>query len=335
MQKMQKAYQPWRFIIFVFVVSVVASHFTFAQRDRDTFTSVQPIEVSGYVRIGELGEPARNVLVRLERFSGGIVEQMHTDNLGRFRFGGLPRGYYAVIVEAPGFRPARQPADLQVLFKAFLIFELVSNTAVSHPVLVVDARVPETARSEYAKARAALLDKKPNEAIGHLEKAVSIYSQFFEAQLLLGMAFMDLRDWQAAQGALLRALEIKPESPAAMLTLGEVYWQQKRLDDAERTLIDGLKLDDKNWSGYFTLSRLYWEKGEIMNAAPTIGRTIQLKPDLAEAHLLAGNILIKLAQPQRALVEYEEYLRLAPKGQAAIEVRNLIQKLKTAGVKSP
>lgn len=323
--------------LFTVAIFVIPPYYVYAQRDRDTFTTIQPIEVSGYVRLGESGEPVRNVPVRLERFSGGIVDQMHTDDRGRFRFSGLSRGYYSVIVEAPGFETARQQADLQLLFRALLVFELIRTPSGSRSdsASVVDSRVPESARREFDRGRVALQDKKPIDAIRHLEKAVSIYSPFFEAQFLLGTTFLDLREWQAAQTALLKALGIRPENAGAMLALGEVYLRQKRYADAEKFLIDGLKLDDKNWYGYFTLSSLYWEKGEIMKAAPAIGRTIQLKPDLAEAHLLAGNVLLKLNQPQRALIEYEEYVRLAPKGEFANEVRQLIQKLKTAGVRSP
>jgi len=322
--------------VFTVAISAILSPTVFAQRDRDTFTTLQPIEVSGYVRIADLGEPARNVPVRLERFSGGIVEQMSTDNQGRFRFGGLPRGYYTVIIEAPGFEPARQPADLQVLFRAFLIIELnPSKGPRSVSAFVIDARVPEPARTEFGKARTALLDKKPRVAIHHFEKALFIYPEFFEAQLLLGTALMDLREWQKAEASLLRALEIKPENAAALLALGEVYWRQTRYDDAERLLLEGLKLDDKNWHGHFTLSRLYWGKGDVRKAATEVGRTLQLKPDFAEAHLLAGNILLKLNQPERAVIEYEEYLRLAPKGAFATEARHLIQKLKTDSAKAP
>jgi hypothetical protein len=32
---------------------------------------------------------------------------------------------------------------------------------------------------------------------------------------------------------------------------------------------------------------------------------LQLKPDFAEGHLLAGNVLLKVGQQQRAKIEYE------------------------------
>jgi hypothetical protein len=55
-----------------------------------------------------------------------------------------------------------------------------------------------------------------------------------------------------------------------------------------------------------------------------------LKPDFAEAHLLAGNILLKIDQRGRALTEYQEYLKLEPKGEFAQQTRELAQKLSKA-----
>ena len=66
----------------------------------------------------------------------------------------------------------------------------------------------------------------------------------------------------------------------------------------------------------------------MRRAAAHIGRTLQLKPDFAEAHIFAGNILLKVGEPARALVEYEEYLRLAPRGEYAAQARDLTGKLK-------
>ena len=88
--------------VFAIAMLAVLSATVYAQRDRDTWTSVQALEISGQVRLKDVGEPARDVSVRLERFSGGIVDEMPTDSQGRFRFGGLQRGYYTVIVRAQG-----------------------------------------------------------------------------------------------------------------------------------------------------------------------------------------------------------------------------------------
>jgi len=308
----------------------------YAQRDRDTYgANNQSFEVAGQVNLASANSVARDFPVRLERFSGGVIDQVNTDARGRFRFGNLQRGYYKVIISAPGFAPAQQDADLTLLVKAYLVFTLTSSDSnkTTHVSLieVIDARVPPSARDEFDRGREALARKNHSEAMVHFQKAVSIYPEFFEAQLLLGTAFMDVRDWPKAEMAMKRALEIKVDNAAAQLALGEVYWRQKRLDEAERALLDGLKFDEKNWHGHFTLARLYWEKGDVMKAGPCVGRTLQLKPDFAEAHLLAGNVLLKVGQQQRAKIEYEEYLRLAPKGDYAAEARRLVDQLEKIG----
>ena len=138
---------------------------------------------------------------------------------------------------------------------------------------------------------------------------------------------MDLKEWEKAEKILQRAVEIKPQNATAMIYLGEVYWRQKRNADAEQTLREGLKLDQKSWHGHFTLGRLYWDMGEVAKAGGPIGMTLQLKPELAEAHLLAGNILLRVNQRERALVEYREYLRLAPKGEFVGQVQELVRKV--------
>jgi hypothetical protein len=76
--------------------------------------------------------------------------------------------------------------------------------------------------------------------------------------------------------------------------------------------------------------------GEVVKAGGPIGMTLQLKPELAEAHLLAGNILLRVNQRERALVEYREYLRLAPKGEFVGQVQELVRKVeKTLPEKNP
>lgn len=319
--------------LFAIIVLLLAGTCLYAQRDRDTYNpSNQSFEVSGQVNVAGTNDPARDVQVRLERFSGGLVDQISTDTRGRFRFANLQRGYYKVIINTPGFGPTQQDADLTLLFKTYLVFTLNSTAArsgASPGVDVIDARIPPNARQEYARGREALAKKGDKDAVAHFQKAISIYPEFFEAHLLLGTAFVDLREWEHAESEFLSALAIKPDNPAAMLALGEVYWREKRYDEAEKILIEGLKLEEKNWHGHFTLSRLYWDKADVMKAGPEIGRTLQLKPEFAEAHLLAGNILLRLNQPQRAQVEYEEYLRLAPKGEYADQARSLLRKLQS------
>jgi Tfp pilus assembly protein PilF len=315
------------------IVLLLLAHSVFAQRDRDSYVSGVSIEISGYVKLPEGGPQARNITVRLERFSGGIIDQMATDANGKFRFSNLQRGYYTINVVAPGYKQTQQQADLQVVTRTYLVFELApdkSNADSKPPASFIDARVPREAQEEFAKGRAALEDKKMKDALQHLAKAINLYPGFFEAQFMLGTVHMDALQWKDAETSLRRALEIKPESAPVLISLGEVYRREKQYTDAEEVLQDALKLDETSWRAHFTLAHVYWEKNEILKAAPHVGRTLQLKPDYPDAHLLAGNLFVRLNLPERALTEYEEYLHLAPKEEPAEQTRQLVQKIKKA-----
>src|SRR5258705_6558200 len=253
---------------------------------------------------------------------------MDTDSGGRFRFANLQRGYYKVIVNAPGFKPVQQDADLQVVFRAYLVFELaVEKPGAMTLIDVIDARAPAEAREELVRGREALSKKSYPLAIGHLQKAIASYPAFYEAHLLLGTAFVDEREWKKAEGEFQSALELKTSSAAATLSLGEVYWRQNRYDEAEKALLDGLKLDDKSWNGYVTLARLYWDRQNISKAAPAIGHTLQLKPDFAPAHLLAGNILVKGNQHETRLNECSAYFPFEPQTEVAVPSTQVAAKI--------
>ena len=56
-------------------------------------------------------------------------------------------------------------------------------------------------------------------------------------------------------------------------------------------------------------------------------RALTLNPDLAGAHLLKGNLLLRVGRTSDAVVEFNEYLRLEPNGAFAGQTRTLIDKI--------
>jgi len=113
-----------------------------------------------------------------------------------------------------------------------------------------------------------------------------------------------------------------------MVSLGEVYRRQKKYQEAQKLLEEALRIDKSSWEGHYTIGRVHWELKDIKKAGLYITRTLELQPNLAEAHLLAGNIFIRSGLPENALIEYEEYLRLSPQGEFAGQAQVLVDKLK-------
>lgn len=310
-------------------------------------------QINGIVRYGDSKVPAENVLVRLERFSGGLEGQVMTDKTGKFTFTNLRAESYIVTIHAPGYHDVRQEVELldrsSDYVNAVLVVDknsIINNRAAAVPPgpAVINANIPAEAQTHYQNAK-AILDagkkEKIPEAVQHLEKAVTIYPKYLEAQMALGYALMDMGEWGKAEKALRTALEINSEASTAYLALGEIYRHQKNYSAAEEVLLQGLKLNDQSAEGHYALAKVYFDK------APTMGdeskfrqsleaswkeanRALELNPKLAPAHLLAGDLLLRARHAKEALDHFEQYLKLEPNGQFATETKAVVEKIKKA-----
>jgi tetratricopeptide (TPR) repeat protein len=318
--------------VIAFILTLPAN-FASAQRPSPN----QPVEISGQVRYAQGSVPADEVIVRLDRLSGGVVSEMRTDRLGKFRFSNLSPVQYHLTIRHPGYKEIQREVNLIMSFSEYVQLQLVPDKSAPVTVTgsskVISANVPAEASKEFEKGEAVLATgkrEKLEEGARHFEKAVSIDPKFLEAHLKLGTTYMDLQQWDKAEQVLRQALEINPKTPNALFALGDLYLQQKKYFEAEKVLREGLAVENRSWQGHFTLARVYWDKGDLVNAGRQTAITLQLNPKLAEAHLLAGNILLRARKSEDAQFEFEEYLRLAPKGKYAAQTREVVRKIKEA-----
>ena len=313
-----------------------------------TSPNVTAVEIHGQVRFAEGGAPAQQVLVRLESYDGGgSINEAFTDRLGKFTFTGIPPAQYSVRVHQAGYRDAQQNVDMTTTTSGLVMLQLlrdVSTTTKTSAVGTIDVAVPPNAQKEFDKGTAALAEggkDKTAFAARCFEKAVSIYPKFVEARLKLGTAYMDLEQWDKAEKALLGTIEVDAKAFNALFALSEIYLRENKMTEAEKVLVQGLAIQDQSYLGHLNLARVYWEKAravkDLMAAKPAlekayeeVKRALALNPDLAGAHLLKGNLLLRVGRAADATSEFNAYLRLEPNGPLAAETRTLIEKIKAA-----
>lgn len=335
--------------VFVGLIVIASSLTALAQNSREGRLDGQPLagQIIGQVRYADGSKPAFDVLVSCEAYSGGIMGQERTDRSGRFRFDKLGPSQFTVSVKAPGYIPVQETVELATTTTAYVQFTLRPDpnaVGVTTQPGVVTADVPAAAQKEFDKGEAALaLGTKEGlvEAAKHYEQAVTIHPKFLQAQLKLGTTYMDLGQWDKAEQILHKTIEIEPKTVNALFALGEIYLRQKKDDEAEKVLLQGLALEERSYQGHLTLARVYWDMGmklkeeaqwrPLLEKAYThVNESLKLNPNLAQAHLVKGNLYLKVGRAPDAVTEFEEYLRLDPKGPFAEQTRATTEKIKKA-----
>ena len=300
-------------------------------------------QITGQVRYVDTGQGAFNVIVKCD--GTAARSEVFTDRSGNFRFNVSP-GHYTVSIHMPGYMNEERSVDLvDNNSSEYMFFRLKpdgSGTKPPNSNAPTDPNLPPTAQKELEKAEAALANGKKEgleEGIVHLEKAVSIYPKFVEAQLRLGTVYMDLGQWDKAEQTLRKTVEINPKAANALFALGEIYLRQKKDEEAEKVLLQGLQVADGAYQGHLTLGRVYWDiasktkdetqaRPSLEKAYDQVNQALKLNPDLAQAHLVKGNLLLRVRRVADAQHEFEEYLRLEPKGPSAEQARSAVEKIK-------
>lgn len=305
---------------------------------------VARIVLHGQVRDAVTHQGLERALVMVEAHDSGYAGQAETDSSGNFAIQGLSPAIYLVRVRMPGYEELSQQADLTLAFGSYLNLELRPRQAGQAAVLPPEgpaarlkvrmAPIPEEARKEFAIAEELWKQRKdPNRCIGHLHKAIKAWPQFPDAYILLATAYMQQGKQGEAKSALDRAIELDPQLPEARFTLGALENSRKDYASAEKSLMEGLKLDQESPQGHYELAKNYWATGRWQEAEPHAFKAAALEPTMAPVHVVLGNIALRRQDADGALKEFQEYLKLDPKGPMADAVRAMVKKLQAAPAK--
>lgn len=109
--------------------------------------------------------------------------------------------------------------------------------------------------------------------------------------------------------------------------MGILLNHEKDYAGAKKSLTRGLELDPRAPQGQYELARALWALGRWQDAEPHVQKALELGSDMAPAHALMGNIALRKRDPELALKQFKEYLRLDPKGPMAAGAQQMVEKL--------
>lgn len=203
-----------------------------------------------------------------------------------------------------------------------------AHSAADATISAQELSIPESARKAFEKGRRLLVDEhRAEDSLALLRKAARIAPAYWQAELLLGVAYMDLRNWTEAETSLRRAIAANVRLGAPYLALGSCLLEEEKFKDAEPQLLKGLELNPDAAHGHYDLSRTYYALGRFEEARQQAMNAIEIGPPRADAHFLLGNILLQLGESRRALAEFRDCLSLAPRAPLDAMAREQITQL--------
>jgi tetratricopeptide (TPR) repeat protein len=206
----------------------------------------------------------------------------------------------------------------------------VPKDATGGSVSVADLAVPDNAKKEFDVAQKALDAKHFDSGIAHLKKAIELYPNFPQAYATMGAAYLDEKKYKDAQTALEKAVELDPKAAGAFIELGATLNQLKDYPGAVTALNKGLELNPEVPAGDYELAKAYMAQQQWQSAEPHLRKVIAAEPNMAGAHVMLGNVLLKKGDGPGALNEFQTYLKLDPNGPMANGVREVIPKIEAA-----
>jgi tetratricopeptide (TPR) repeat protein len=167
-------------------------------------------------------------------------------------------------------------------------------------------------------------------SVDEFKRAIKLDPFYGQAYMLLGLAQMQLQQWSDAQWAFDEAAKVEPGNARAYLGAGSALNEQTHYAEAQKVLEHSLEIRPDSAEAQYELARSLWGLGKWQAAEPHAHQAIELNSDYASPHLLMGNIYIQRQDPEAALKEFEECLRLDPEGASAPSVKEIIAQLKKA-----
>lgn len=167
-------------------------------------------------------------------------------------------------------------------------------------------------------------------SLEEFRRAIKLDPFYGQAYMLLGLAQMQLGQWSDAQWAFEEAEKVEPGNAKAYLGAGSALNEQKDYAGAQKALQESLDLRPDSAETHYEMARSLWGQDKWQAAEPHVRQAIDLNKDYAGPHALMGNIDLRREDPEGALKEFQEYLRLDPQGSLAPSVKEIVAQLKKA-----
>jgi tetratricopeptide (TPR) repeat protein len=274
------------------------------------------------------------------------------DSQGRYRFTGLTRATYFVVVKLEGFQEVRQRVEVvgETVMNVILDFQeeriVKPRTDLSGEELgVVD--ISELSRTYPSRVTDGLKTADKDMQAGNYAKALLVLEDIlgqtpdiYQGQRMLGMVYQKLGRYRDAESAYKTAVDLRPTSAAPLINLGSLYVEEALaneskgssvvraiLNESLASLTAAIKLKPDAAFAYYLLGVTYYKSAFYEDAEEHLKHSLQLAPDLSDARLALANVYVKMQEWQNVIAQLDAYLFEFPKSPIREQVLTMREKV--------
>ena len=284
--------------------------------------------ITGTVSDSESYARMAGVRVDLQAISGGILATSFTSSNGSFEFTNVRAGSYQLIFEQVGYGDSREQLELEgPVFGINVALRKLNGGNPGGPptVSVRELSIPQKARDAMSKGMSLLYQKSDYpESVKQFQRAIQAYPDYYEAYAQMGMAYMRMKDAAQSEKALRKSLDLSQERyPEALDLLAALFSSAGRFADAELLARKAVELDpnSNSWHAQSEMAQALVGLRRADEAEKYAQAAVKLHPDNPMLTLLLADIHIQLRNDPALLDDLNSYLKLAPNGPYAAQVR--------------
>ncbi|HWN99370.1 MAG TPA: tetratricopeptide repeat protein [Blastocatellia bacterium] len=269
--------------------------------------------------------PSREIRFTMA-MDNGRIETFFSDSKGKFMItrslGLKPDGEYRVTVVSDGASYDTTSVTFKEYGVYYITIYLKRFTARPAPpakvidIAELDLRVPEEAKRAYAAAMRAFGEGNRDEVIQELERALTIYPDYFRALNGLGLIYMKMDRLDDATRMFERASKIAPRVYQPRMNLGIILTRRGKYKEAA-AMLEALHKENQSVSEVrLALGDVLIALNRLDEAEPHL-RTALLDSKLdrqgaGNAHYRLGLLLNKTQRYEAAVVELSQAADLLP-----------------------
>lgn len=292
----------------------------------------QAVTVNGRVFLPD-NQPAVQITVNISG-QNGFTASTKTDGRGGYRFEGMPASVYTLRVTPPqnaAFYADSTSVDTTRdgnLFTVdiFLRNPLEASTKNDKGAKLISIKeasqqVPREARKSLDRAKKFREQKKYDAALAELDKALSLYPDYFQAFTERGVVQINAGRLQEALPNFNKALELFPDYEPALSGAGYCLLTMGQYEGSISHLEKAVNLDAAHTQNYLFLGIANLALNRWQTAQHFLERTLKLDASAINAHMYLADAYAGQRLYARAADELRTYLEKNPQAPNADRLR--------------